>query len=211
MIKTIHNIKRFQLIRRWSQLRWPALGLFACTLLSPQLSHADSMCSGDGGFLNYSLSSDELFTDPSYDFSGLGGVSLNKTLTLLNSVDNIKGAAYDPKKGEIVLVGAGTVALPIDMDDLVVAVRTVYSVDTDGYSIDPRVSFDAGNTAFLIDGKMKVRFSGATRNTAFGQILYDADYILKKLGQGVDENGNLLRNNSALAALGYMSAAERFI
>lgn len=210
MIKTSHNIKQFQLNRPWRQLRWPTLALFVYALLNPQTSYADSMCSGDS-FLNYSFSSDELFNDPKYDFSGLGGVSLNKTLTLLNGVDNIKGAAYDPKKGEIVFVGAGTVSQTIDLDDLVVAVRTVYSVDANGFSIDPGVSFDAGNTAFLVDGKMKVRFSGATSNTAFGQILYDADYILKKLGQGVDENSNLLINNSALAALGYMSAAERFI
>jgi hypothetical protein len=98
-------------------------------------AHAD-MCTGNdlnfAGSLSYTGSSDSLLTGALHGYSDYGGVSLNKTLTLLNDVDNIVGAAYDPAKGEIVLVGEGEIPvnLQIDMDDLVVAARTVYSVDS---------------------------------------------------------------------------------
>lgn len=36
-----------------------------------------------------------------------GGIALDKTLTLLNEVDNLRGAAYDPTPGEFVFVGEG--------------------------------------------------------------------------------------------------------
>ena len=150
-------------------------------------------------------------TDPVYGPDDYGGVSLNKTLTLLNEMDEVRGAAYDPKKGEVVFVTEGIVPLElqIDMDDLVVAARSVFGVDESGIQRDPAVSFDDPTGLGLQTGLHEVRFEGATRNTQFGQIMYEADYILKKLGQGVDENGNLLRDNPALQALGYKSSAER--
>ena len=193
-----------------------------------------SMCSGDG-----LISSVGPYAD-GYRFSGdtnsssffdLGGVDLNKTLTLLNDIDDIKGAAYDPDKGQIVLIGQGTipVAEQIELDDLVVALRTIYSVDANGNQINPGISFDSVDiTQTLIDGKMVVSYKGATQDTQFGQVLFDADYILKKLGQGVDENGVMLTSYPvppAVAAekcpgvtdptlnscLDYIGSAERFI
>lgn len=197
-------------------LRHSVFGSLASILLAMPVS-AD-MCTGNdmnfAGSLTYTGDSDSLLTGVLRGYSDFGGVSLNKTLTLLNDVDDIVGAAYDPAKGEIVLVGEGEipVALQIDMDDLVVAARTVYSVDSQGFSIDPGVSFDSDNPDRpKFDGKHTVRFTGATRDTAFGQILFEADYALKTLAQGVDINGVLLRNNSALFDLGYMSSAERYI
>ncbi len=162
-----------------------------------------------------------------------GGIDLNKTLTLLNEIDDISGAAYDADRGEIILIGqgGGAVAEPIDLHDLVVAVRTVYSVDEDGYQVDPGISFEEVNftqPSSFIDGKMKVRYNGATQDTQFGQILFDADYILKTLGQGVDQYGVRLTEYNVPTAvvdvhcpgitsatlnscLGYMGSAERFI
>lgn len=166
-----------------------------------------------------------------------GGIDLNKTLTFINDVNEISGAAYDSDRGEIILIGqgGGSVADPIDLHDLIVAVRTVYSVDAVGNQVDPGISFDEvfpvlppSRPVSSIDGKMKVRYEGATQDTQFGQVLFDADYILKTLGQGVDSSGRRLAEYEVpleIAAeacagvtsptldtcLGYEGSAERFI
>jgi len=222
--------KRRHLMREWLFL--------ASLLVVPALGDAADICTGGSGVfgadgLNFSGSlsfgSSAIATDPVYDYSDLGGVTLNKTLTLLNSVDEIKGAAYDPKKGEIIFTGQGTIPVneQIDMDDLVVAVRTIYGVDTSGNTVDPGITFFA-NSDSLATGKDGVRYYGATANTQFGQILFDADYILKRLGQGVDESGNMLTGHSVPAVVAsqycpavnsptfsscfnYISSAERFL
>ncbi|MEK6749871.1 MAG: putative Ig domain-containing protein [Pseudomonadota bacterium] len=146
------------------------------------------------------------------NYDNVGGISLNKTLTLLNDTKDIRGATYDVKKGEVVFIGQGVlpIAEQLDMDDVVVAARSVFGVDNQGFITDPSVSFDGTPTSQL-DGKHKVSLSTATKNTQFGQILIDADYALKTLGQGVNASGAILKNNAALAALGYLSSAERLI
>lgn len=153
-----------------------------------------------------------LVDTPTTNYEQNGGVSLNKTLSLMNDIADIKGAAYDAKKGEVVFIGEGVVPIGerVDFDDLVVAVQSVYNVDQFGNETSPGISFEA-TASSILDGKMSVRFAGATPNTQFGKILYESDYILKKLGQGVDENGNLLRSNLAYSALGYISSAERLL
>ncbi|RMG94717.1 MAG: hypothetical protein D6706_13340 [Chloroflexi bacterium] len=77
-----------------------------------------------------------------------GGVSLDKTLTMLGDMESIASAAYDPYSGEILFVGKnfGTANLKekIDLDDLVVAARTVYSVDpATGVTPAPGINFYA--------------------------------------------------------------------
>lgn len=42
-----------------------------------------------------------------YAVKDLGGVSLDRTLTRLNDVKTIRGAAYDVAKGKVVFVGEG--------------------------------------------------------------------------------------------------------
>jgi len=166
-----------------------------------------------------------------------GGIDLNKTLTFINDVNEISGAAYDSDRGEIILIGqgGGSVADPIDLHDLIVAVRTVYSVDAAGNQVDPGISFEevfpalpSSQAVSSIDGKMKVRYKGATQDTQFGQVLFDADYILKTLGQGVDSSGRRLTeyevptevaeekclgvtSPTLASCLGYLGNAERFI
>ncbi|MFC1747384.1 Ig-like domain-containing protein [Pseudomonadota bacterium] len=153
--------------------------------------------------------------------AGKGGVSLDKTLHLLGNQD-ITGAAFDPKSGQLVFISEGTVSgeTQVVMDDLVVAARAVlgFGRDYKGDSQDPSVSFSSHDWARTdVDGKMNVDLSGGLNNTVFGKAMYDADYILKKLGQGVDEHGILLSNYSELKCpradgkpcLNYKSSAER--
>jgi len=121
--------------------------------------------------------------DLSFDFlsgnsNNVGGVSLNKTLTLLNELDDIRGAVYDPVKGEIVLIGQGLVGVneQIDLDDLVVAVQSVYN------NQDPGITFYTPNQAEAFrTGQWDVNYFGAARGTQFGQILFDADLVLRNL------------------------------
>jgi len=150
-------------------------------------AYAAYMCTGGSG----------LVTESIFDASYLGGVTLNKTLTLLNDVDTINAAAYDPQRGEIVFIGQGTIPVneQIDMDDLVVAARTIFAVNANGVTDDPGITFFARADS-LQTGKDGVKYYGATENTQFGQILFEADYILKKLGQGADEQGNLLTGSA---------------
>ena len=138
------------------------------------------------------------------------GVTLNKTMQLLNGIDEIKGATYDPVRGEIVFLGQGELALneQIDLDDLVVAIRSVYEGNA------PGVTFDQGQTSLreqlnYARGYWDVQFYGATENTKFGQVLYEADYLLKLLTLGIDPNGAPLTNRPEIANLGFESYAEK--
>lgn len=170
---------------------------------------AASTCSPGGASGNYSswFTSGEDFSD-FYDLLHLGGVTLNKTLDILNSVDEIRGAAYDPQKGEIVFIAKGEIPLNerIDMDDLVVAVRSVF-----GMNQDPGITFHS-TLQIMQHGLLDVQYFGATKGTEFGQILFDADYLLKQLTLGITPSGQRLTSiHPGMVALGYKSFADRMI
>jgi hypothetical protein len=71
--------------------------LSAALVWSAGASAAD-MCGGDANF--YSNTFGLINTMNDFYIPNLGGVTLNKTLTLLNDVDKIRGATYDPVRGE---------------------------------------------------------------------------------------------------------------
>jgi len=115
-------------------------------------------------FANFCSADSALLTDASSTPDSWGGVTLNKTLTLLNGVDKVEGAAYDPNKGEIVFVGDGIIPLDeqIDMDDLVVALRTIYNVNAAGETEDPGITFRTA-ADWLTSGKDDVVYFGKRR------------------------------------------------
>ena len=146
-----------------------------------------------------------------------GGVTLNKTLTLLNGFENINGATYDPVRGEVVFVGkefpggVAPVGEEIDMDDLVVAMKSVFTMKQ-----DPGITFYTPNQSRAYQtGLWDVTYFGATKNTAFGQILYEADYLLKHLSLGIAsiDGGQTYEDIKILfpevVGLGYQSFADR--
>lgn len=146
------------------------------------------------------------------DYKNLGGVLLDQTLTLLNGIDDIKGAVYDPLKGELVFVGQGVVPIneQIDLDDLVVALRSIYINHS-----SPGVTFDNLHPDIpLPQNQWAVRYFGNTEGTRFGQVLFDSDYLLKELTLGVTKDGvSLAKLNPIFDAnssqyLGYKSYAE---
>lgn len=166
---------------------------------------AQEMCPGVGG--------QALNTDPLWGYPHVGGVLLDKSLTLLNAMDDIKGVRYDPDRAELVFIGQGTVPVAerIEIDDLVVAVKSVYEMNE-----FPGITFysDVPTSTIYERGTWGVTYIGATKDTAFGQILYEADFLLKKLGLGIDEQGFPLTGEYSalrqpLQALGYVSLTER--
>jgi hypothetical protein len=135
------------------------------------------------------------------------GVTLNKTLTLLNEVDTIRGAAFDPVKGEVVFIGDGVVPVneQIDMDDLVVALYSVFVLNQ-----DPGVTFYSADTAkAYATGLWDVTYVGAVRNRQFGQILFEADYLLKQMSLGIAPDGTLLKTKYPALPSDYKGFAER--
>ncbi len=123
--------------------------------------------------------------------AAVGGVLLDKAAQVLVNLNDITGASFDPKTGQVTLIGRQDASLnlpPMNMDDLVVAIRSVYA------GVDP------GVTMIPIDPTMKnikqrVQYFGPTRNTHFGKVMFEADYYLKSLAAGEDPKGQPVKPN----------------
>lgn len=128
----------------------------------------------------------------------VGGVSLNKTAKLLGHISEVEGATYDANTGQLIMVGKKNVALPeMDFDDLAVAVRSIYGLGgkkpaTPGVSLDFDPAHLPDMQKIANEGKKPhpfiVRFEGQTKDTRFGEIMYEADRLLKCISLGKDNN-----------------------
>jgi hypothetical protein len=109
-------------------------------------------------------------------------VAIQGEIGLHRVAPNIPQAAYDPVKGEIVFTGEGEIPFneQIDMDDLVVAIRSIYEMKD-----NPGVTF-ATKDEGLTNGVLDVTYFGAGKGTQFGQILFEADYLLRQLTLGIN-------------------------
>lgn len=135
-----------------------------------------------------------------------GGVSLSKTAELQISLADIAGVAFDPITGQLVLFGPENRYLPpVDLDDLAVAVRSIYGIGISRPQ-DPGVSIGTDYSPF--QGQMKVRYDGATANTSFGQIMFEADRVLKCLELGKD---NITGQPVSASVPGYFSLINRLV
>ncbi len=109
-----------------------------------------------------------------------GGVSLDQAAKVMADLNDISGATYDPKTGQIILIGRKDISLPpMNMDDLAVAIRSVYGGENPGVTMVP------------IDPSMKnitqkVEYFGAVENTHFGMVMFEADRYLKSMAAGKD-------------------------
>ncbi len=138
---------------------------------------------------------------PSLDY---GGVSLSKAASIHVNIADITGAAFDSSTGQIILFGPENRYLPpVDLDDLAVAVRSVYGIGI-SHPQDPGVSIDPSP----VPGQLQVRYDGATIDTAFGQVMFEADRILKCLGFGKD---NITDQPIAVNVPGYANLTARLV
>lgn len=110
----------------------------------------------------------------------VGGVSLDRAAKVLVDVRDITGAAYDPRTGQVVLIGRKDASLPpMNMDDLVVAIQSIYTGENPGVTmvpVDPSMK----------DITQRVEYFGKTQDTRFGWVLFEADRYLKSLAAGQD-------------------------
>jgi len=139
-----------------------------------------------------------IYGTSSFMAANYGGVSLSKTATLLTDLTEVKGAFYDDKTGQIILLGKQNLSLPqMKLDDLAVAVNSVYSGTDPGVSIDPP----------LVNNLFSVRYDGKTSGTEFGYIMFESDRIMKTLALGKDNiSGQPVSSNVS----GYKNLLDRF-
>ncbi|MBI5649633.1 MAG: hypothetical protein HZC40_04180 [Chloroflexi bacterium] len=103
------------------------------------------------------------------------GVALAQISQALSKISVLRGAAFDPTRAQLILIGEpgqGT----FDADDLRVALRSVLSGNDPGVSIDPGLNAN----------EMIVRYDGPTKDTHFGWVMFEADRRMKTLGLGKD-------------------------
>jgi len=158
-------------------------------------SITDRMNTGVNSLMNLSSN---IYATPSFMAANFGGVSLSKTAQLLTDLSEIKGAFYDDKTGQIILMGKQNMNLPqMKLDDLAVAVNSVYAGTDPGVSIDPP----------LVNNLFSVRYDGKTSNTEFGYIMFESDRIMKTLVLGKD---NITGNPVSSTVSGYKNLLNRF-
>src|SRR5690606_11451431 len=120
--------------------------------------------------------------------------------TFLANMDDITGAYYDEDLNRIVFIGKTNTSLPeFDKDDLAVAIKSVIFSET-----VPAFSLEQHPTN---PNLQEAVYFGAIENTRFGQVLFDADYTLKKYLFGYDENQQPI----ASSVSGYKSLIQRWI
>lgn len=136
----------------------------------------------------------------------LGGISLDVVAQLLADDRVFTGAGYDRGTGQVVLFSeSGTVDLPpIDKDDLAVAIRSVFELgETPGVSI--------GTDGTDAEGNFLVRYDGGTVSTKFGQVMFEADLVLKMLTLGTDNDPSDVFSFTPPAIPGYQSMMARYL
>jgi len=112
--------------------------------------------------------------------AAVGGVSLDRAAEVLVDINTITGAAFDPVTGQLILIGQQDLSLPpMSMDDLVVAIRSVYSGEDPGVTMVP---LDPSGG----DITQRVEYFGLTENTHFGWVMFEADRYLKSMAAGQD-------------------------
>jgi hypothetical protein len=135
------------------------------------------------------------FVPPGIDL--VAGVRLDKPAEMPPGMNDIRAVAYDAKAKRLFLIGESNRKLPnFRLDDLAVALK----VPGDGF---PGVSIEGP----IQDGRMTVRYYGGTENTHFGQVMFEADRLLKSLSMGRD---NVTKEILRPRVRGYESELRRF-
>jgi tetratricopeptide (TPR) repeat protein len=112
------------------------------------------------------------FRDSDSDLYWLAGINL------------VRGFVYDPENRDLILVGAHEEGrVPLTLDDVVVALRARFR-----YNEWPLVSIDPTPDTKKTQMQHN-RFEGRIEDTAFGQDMYEADYLMKQLGMALKPTG----------------------
>ncbi len=125
----------------------------------------------------------------------VGGVFLAGAGEALRTLGLIRGIAFDPVSGQIILISdVGPLTLPaLSLDDVVTVFQTVYRHGAPYVSIDPDPTNPTGPW-------MKVRHYPGTEATHAGWVLFESDRLMKSYSLGRD---NITRDLVSSKALGY--------
>lgn len=111
-----------------------------------------------------------------------GGVDFKNAARFINSVGRISAAVYDDSTGNFYLIGESRMNYEsfLSLDDMVVMYNSVFKSDYEGVSvtIDP----DPEN----LEKWGIAKYTGGIENTHVGQVLFEADRLLKCLIVGFD-------------------------
>lgn len=107
----------------------------------------------------------------------VAGVLLDRTAELTSDLSDITGATVDLSTGRFILLGRrGAAEATFHPADLIIVLRSALLGRAPGVSIeDP-----------IVDGMMTVRYLGNTEGTRVGQVMFEADRLLKSLAMGRD-------------------------
>ncbi|MEX0962245.1 MAG: RHS repeat-associated core domain-containing protein [Simkaniaceae bacterium] len=163
-----------------------------CNWMIGENNHIDSnFFLSQGDVIPYEINSKGLQADYSFLFQpNYGGASLSKLADLMTSLSDISGAIFDQATGQVILYGKKDLRLPsLHLDDLAVAVRSVYGLGTKGEQ-NPGISMDPdpnlSKKKKKPQNRMIVTYYGETKDTRFGQVMFEADRLLKNLTIGRD-------------------------
>ncbi|MFH1007662.1 MAG: tetratricopeptide repeat protein [Candidatus Latescibacterota bacterium] len=102
------------------------------------------------------------------------------TAGCFSTYNDINSVAFDETNGQLIFTGWYDRSLPpLNMDDFVVAIRSIYRK-----AEDPALSIGTENCS--VQDYRKVSYYGGIEGTAFGQAMFEADRLLKSLCFGVD-------------------------
>lgn len=165
---------------------------------------------------------------------GVGGIALDRVATVLADLNDLVGVTYDPDSGEVILLGRTDTRLPpMNLDDLIVAIRIIYGGHEPSVSIEPchpgrqdrcmKVIYDGhfqDPTRFRgcdqpdqhwlrhnPSGGLVVAEAPASACTRFGWVMFESDRFLKMATLGRDnlDPGQILRT----AVPGFSNLLER--
>jgi len=132
----------------------------------------------------------------------LGGIKLSSRAEFIGNLSTIAGAAYDPQRQCLVLVGEENVALPsIKPEDLAVALACAF----DPRYGDPQFSLDPADPRNPRGKWLKAVYmpEEVTSGSPFGKSMFEADWLLKQyaFGVSIDKEGRKKERKSFVPGL----------
>lgn len=143
-------------------------------------------------YVAYSLKAAQAEVKSSLE-SGVDFRSSQTDLYDLGGITKPVAVIVDPSSGDTIVVGERAPHLPaLTLDDLAVALRCRFfqsSGADPGVTIDPQPldSSSGPITASNLAPTQKVRFFAGIENTNFGEVCYESDYLMKRVGMGLDD------------------------
>ena len=132
----------------------------------------------------------------------LGGIKLDSTAQFTGNIGDITGVVYDPEKQVLILVGDENRSLSsIKPEDMAIALISVFGPNPQ----DPQFTLDPADPQNPRGKWLKAVYipEEIIGGTAFGQTLFEADWLLKQYSFGVkiNENGKVEERKSSVHGL----------